>query len=193
MANPNSSNVSVGKPSAAGGIHAGDPDEVTAPTDCRSALPSGLEGLGYVSEDGLSNAIETDTQDITAWGGDTVLTVRTSRKETFTFKFIETNEAVLKEVYGPENVTVETNGDIAVLHNSKELPQRLYVFEILLTGNRVKRIVVPRANVQEIGEVLYADGEAIGYEVTLGAMPDDEGNTAYEYIGKIDIDPNPSP
>lgn len=114
--------------------------------------------------------------------------MRTSRSETFTFTFIETTPAVLEEVYGPENVTVEANGDIAVLHNARELPRRMYVFEILLSGNRVKRIVVPNALVTEVGDVTYVDGEAIGYEVTLSAFPDDEGNTAYEYIGDIVLD-----
>lgn len=184
MANPNSQNVSVGKPTAAGGIFAGN-TTLKAPTDARANLPSGIDGLGYVSEDGLTNAIETDTETITAWGGDTVLTVRTSRQETFTFTFIETNALVLAEVYGPSNVTVAENGDIAVLHNAKELPNRLYVFEIVMTGNKVKRIVVPNAKINEIGEVAYVDGEPIGYEVTLGAFPDENGNTAYEYIAEI--------
>ncbi|MHC6175470.1 phage tail tube protein [Glutamicibacter sp. X7] len=185
MANPSAANVSVGKPTAAGGIYAGD-TTITAPTDARTALPSGLNGMGYVSDEGLTNSIETDTETIVAWGGDAVLTVRTSRQETFTFVFIETHELVLKEVYGPDNVTVDaTTGDIAVLHNAKELPNRLYVFEILMTGNKVKRIVVPNAKVNEIGDVVYVDGEAIGYEVTLGAFPDENGNTAIEYIAEI--------
>lgn len=185
MANPSAQNVSVGKPTAAGGIFAG-PISITAPTDARTNLPSGLNGLGYVSEDGLTNSIEADTESITAWGGDTVLTVRTSRAETFAFTFIETNALVLAEVYGPDNVTVDDEtGDIAVLHNAKELPSRLYVFEILMTGNKVKRIVVPNAKVNEVGDVVYVDGEPIGYEVTLGAFPDSDGNTAYEFIAEI--------
>ncbi|MGO1319930.1 MAG: phage tail protein [Galactobacter sp.] len=180
----NAANVSVGKPTAAGGIFAGDPTD-TPPNDCRTPLPPSLAGLGYVSEDGLVNTIESDGESITAWGGDTVLTVTTSREETFVFTFIETNEDVLREVYGKDNVTVALNGDIAVLHNGKALPSRLYVFEILMTGNKVKRIVVPNAKVNEIGDVSYVDGEPIGYEVTLGAFPDANGNTAYEYIAEI--------
>lgn len=179
------SNVSVGKPTAAGGIFAG-PVSTNPPVDARSTLVAGIEGLGYVSDEGLTNSIEVDTETITAWGGDTVLTVRTSRQETFVFTFIETNEPVLKEVYGPSNVTVdEETGDIAVLHNAKELPSRLYVFEIVMTGNKVKRIVVPNAKINELGDVVYVDGEPIGYEVTLGAFPDADGNTAYEYIAEI--------
>lgn len=176
--------VSVGKPRAAGGIYAGEPGE-GVPTDATTELDSGLVNLGYVSEDGLVNGIETSTEDITAWGGDTVLTVRTSRSETFAWTFIQTNAAVLAEVYGPDNVEAGVGGSLTVLHNSLELPRRLYVFEILMTGNRVKRIVVPNAQITEVGDVTYQDGEAIGYEVTLSAYPDEFGNTAYEYIAEM--------
>lgn len=178
--------VSVGKPRAAGGIFAGVPGE-GVPTDATTALEASLVNLGYVSEDGLVNGIEVSTEDITAWGGDTVLTVRTSRSETFAWTFIQTNADVLAEVYGPDNVTEEIDGSLTVLHNSKDLPRRLYVFEILMTGNRVKRIVVPNAQITEVGDVSYVDGEAIGYEVTLSAYPDENGNTAYEYIAELVI------
>lgn len=186
MSAPNAQNVSVGKPTAAGGIFAGDVT-ATPPKDATTPLSASVaKGLGYVSDDGLANAIEVDNESITAWGGVTVLTVRTSREETFTFTFIETNADVLAEVYGPDNVSVdETSGEITVLHNAKELPPRLYVFEILMTGNKVKRIVVPNAKVNEVGDVAYVDGEPIGYEVTLGAFPDKDGNTAIEYIAEI--------
>lgn len=182
---PNASNVSVGKPTAAGGIFAGNV-VANPPSDATTPLPNTVKGLGYVSDDGLANSIEVDNESITAWGGVTVLTVRTSREETFTFTFIETNALVLAEVYGPENVSVDDEtGEITVLHNAKELPPRLYVFEILMTGNKVKRIVVPNAKVNEVGDVAYVDGEPIGYEVTLGAFPDKDGNTAIEYIAEL--------
>lgn len=183
MTAPSSANVSVGKPMAAGGIYAGA-TTLTPPTDATTALPSGLDGLGYVSDEGLTNGIEMDTTSIQAWGGDTVLTVNTSRTETFAWTFIETNEAVLKQVYGPDNVTV-TGESIAVVHNSKTLPRQLYVFEILMTGNKVKRIVVPNGQITEVGDVTYVDGEPIGYEVTLSCYPDGDGNTVYEYIAEI--------
>lgn len=184
MAMGNSANVSVGKPSAAGGIWSAAIGS-TVPKDATTSLDTAFKSLGYVSEDGLTNAIEFETEDVKAWGGDTVLTVRTSRSETFSWKFIETNELVLKEVYGVDNVTVGEDGDLTVLHNSRELPRRVYVFEILLTGGKVKRIVVPNALITEVGEIVYVDGEPIGYEVTLSCFPDEDGNTAYEYVAAI--------
>lgn len=182
MAN-SSANVSVGKPTAAGGIFSG-PTTATLPVNATTALPADFVGLGYVSDEGLTNGIEVDSTNITAWGGDTVLTVTTSRTETFAWTFIETNELVLKEVYGQANVT-KTGTALTVIHNSKALPRRAYVFEILLTGNKVKRIVVPAGQITEVGEVVYVDGEPIGYPVTLTTYPDTAGNTVYEYIAEI--------
>lgn len=180
MSNPNSANVTVGKPSAAGGIFSA-PITAAAPTDATAPLAEDFIGLGYVSEDGLTNTVEADTESVTAWGGDNVLTITTSRNETFTWSFIETNADVLKEVYGQENVTDE-GGAISVLHKNTPLPRRSYAFEILLSGDRVKRIYVPNAQITEIGDVVYVDGEAVAYEVTLSCYPDSQGVTVYEYI-----------
>lgn len=185
MAN-NSANVSTGKPRAAGAIFTA-PIATALPTDATTSLDAAFQGLGYVSEDGLVNTIESDSESIVAWGGDTVLTTQTSREESFAFTFIETNEHVLKEVYGEDNVSVSADGDITVIHSAVDRTPRRYVFEIALTGGRVKRIVVPRAQVSEVGDVTYADGEAIGYEVTLTALPEGaEGVTAVEYIASVE-------
>ncbi|MGO3147084.1 MAG: phage tail protein [Leucobacter sp.] len=183
MAN-NAANVSVGKPNAAGGIYSGEPT-ATLPIDATTALGSDFDGLGFVSEDGLTNGIEVDSENIVEWGGNTVLTIKTSRSETFAWTFIETNALVLAEVYGPENVILGAADALTVIHNASDLPRRAYVFEILMTGGKVKRIVVPNGQITEIGDVVYVAGEAIGYEVTLSCFPDEDGNTVYEYIAAI--------
>lgn len=179
-----SNDVSVGKPMAAGGIFAGDPDD-TLPVDATTALGVDFDNLGLVSEDGLTNSIEVDSENIVEWGGNTVLTIKTSRSETFAWTFIETNALVLSEVYGPQNVVVGAADALTVIHNADDLPRRAYIFEILMTGNKVKRIVVPNGQITEIGDVVYVAGEAIGYEVTLSCFPDSAGNTVYEFIAEI--------
>lgn len=181
MAGNNTQLVSAGKPLVSGAINAA-PIGTTAPTGTTSELDAKFVKLGYVSEEGLTNAVETDSDGVKAWGGATVLNIRTSRDETFAWTFIQAMDPdVLKEVYGEKNVT-DNAGEIAVKHNDLELSPRVWVFEILLTGGRLKRIVVPSGTITEVGDVVYKDGDPIGYEVTMHAAPDAEGNTAYEYI-----------
>lgn len=180
----NALNVSVGKPMAAGGVYAAALP-VTPPTGAVDALSADFVGLGYCSDDGLTNSVDISTDTVTAWGGDSVLTVRTSQSETFSWTFIESlNVDVLKQVYGADNVS-ESGGGIAFTHSTAELPAQCYVFEILMTGNKVKRIVVPNGKITEIGDVTYADGDPVGYEVTLACSPDAQGVTVYEYVADI--------
>ena len=183
MAAKNTQNVSVGKPMAAGGAFTG-PLGTAVPTDATTALNTALKNLGFVSDEGLTNAIEMDSQEIKDWAGDTVLVVKTSRTETFALTFIETNEDVMKVVYGDSNVSV-VGTNLTVIHNGKDLPAQVWVFEIAMTGNRVKRIVIPAATVTEINEVSYVAGDPIGYGVTLTCTPDAQGNTVYEFIADV--------
>ena len=55
---------------------------------------------------------------------------------------------------------------------------------MVLKGGILKRVVIPSAKITELGDISYTDEDAIGYEVTLTATPDEDGNTHYEYIKK---------
>lgn len=193
MSKPNAQNVSVGKPHGEDGLYAGGMwwakvGEATVPTDATTALDTKFKNGGYLSDDGVTNSIETDSSDINAFGGDRVLTVNTSRSESFQFGMIETTEDTLALVYGPDNVTTAGEGDtktITVKHNGKPFPEIIMVFEFAMTGDRVKRIVVPVGKMGELDDVEYTDEDAITYTPTINAMPDADGNTAYEYIAKV--------
>ena len=176
-------NVSVGKPRAGGAVFVA-PSSATVPQNAVAPLATEFVNVGYCSEDGLTNSVTTESSSIKAWGGDEVLNIQTSRSETFAFAMIETNEAALKQIYGEENVT-GSGGNLSIMHNSKLKTNHVWVFEILLTNDRVKRIVVPCGKITSVGDITYKDGDPIKYSVTLSALPDAVGNTAYEYIADI--------
>lgn len=176
------SNVTAAKPKVGGGIYSA-PLGTALPTDATTALNQAFKNLGYVSEDGVTNSDERSTDDIKAWGGDTVNTVQTEKKDTFKYTLIEAlNVEVLKEVYGDSNVSGKLETGITIKSNSKELDPHSIVIETVLTDNALKRIVLPNAKVTEVGEITYGDSDNVGYETTVTCYPDGSGNTHYEYI-----------
>lgn len=178
----NASNVTTGKPKKGGAIFRA-PAGTTLPTDATTALNAKFVCLGYCGEDGLTNANSPKSDNIKAWGGDTVLTYQSSKDDTFAFVLIEAlNPDVLKAVYGDDNVTGTLEIGITVKANSDPQESAAWVIEQVMRGGAHKRIVIPSAAVTEVGEITYSDEDAVGYETTITATPDTDGNTHYEYI-----------
>jgi hypothetical protein len=181
---PSSSNVSAGKPKVTGAIFIA-PVGTTLPTDSTTALNSAFVELGYASDAGVVNSESRETETIKAWGGDTVLKPFAGKEDTFQFTLIEAlNVNALKLVYGDSNVTGDLTNGISIKSAAEDLDYHSFVIEMVLNG-AVKRIVIPSAKVTEVGDITYADGEAIGYDTTLSAVPDAVGGTHYEYIKAV--------
>lgn len=180
-----SQNVSFGKPKATGALFVA-PAGTTVPTNATDALDEAFAALGYVSDEGLVNGVETDVEDVFAWGGDNVLSDQTTYMEMFTFNLIETNVEVAKLYYGEDNVTVDGD-NITIRANAQVLPEIVFVAELVLTGGRVKRIVVERGKIADrSGEISYVDGEPVAYPIQLKAFPaSSDGDTHKEYIATI--------
>lgn len=187
MAENNAQNASTGKPKLGGALWVA-PAGTALPADSTTALPEAYVCLGYISDAGLTNSVSVDSESIYAWGGDEIIRDRTTRDESFNFSMVETNAEVMELVYGADNVTADAAaGTMVVMHNNLDLPEQVFVAEILLKNDGAKRIVVPSAKVDDVGDIVYVDGEAIEYEVTIAALPDSDGNTAYEYISGVDL------
>ena len=104
------------------------------------------------------------------------------KTDNFEVTFIEAmNTEVLKTVFGDSNVT-EASGAITINVNNSAKANYIYVIDMLLKGNRAKRIVIPNGAISEVGETVYADDDVISYPVTITALADASGNTHYEYI-----------
>ena len=183
MAN-NSANVSAAKPKAGGAIFWA-PKDTAVPTNATTKLADGFQSVGYVSEDGLTEKETRSYEKHKAWGGDTVASSQTEYGKSYSFKMIETNAATMKARYGEDNVTVDESGNVTqVKHNSAELPEGVWVVEMVVAG-RILRKVMPIAKIEEVGDITYSDGSLVAYEVTLGLLPDKNGDYEIDYYAEV--------
>jgi len=181
MAN-NAKKVAVGKPLASGGAYIAV-SGTAVPTDISTALDAAFKATGYVSSDGLVMSMSADTNEIIAWGGDTVRKVQTSHDVTVALTMLETGATTAGIYYGTGNVTVvaATSGhgeQVNIEVTSAELPRSVWVYE-LADGDRTGRVVLPDAQVTERGDVNFIDEDAVSYPITLTAYPDEDGVKAY--------------
>lgn len=178
-------NVSAGKPAVGGAIYIA-PSGTTLPTDCTTALASAYTALGYCSEDGLTNSNSASSSEVKAWGGDIVMTLQEEKPDEFKFTLIEAlNLDVLKAIYGASNVSGTLSTGLTINATGDEPSLNVWVVEMVMTGNTKKRIVIPNGKISETGDVVYKDNEAIGYEITLAALPDSTGKTHIEYVKTV--------
>lgn len=178
------SNVTAGKPKIGGSIYRA-PLGTDVPTDATTALDTAFKCLGYVSDEGVTNSTSIESEDIKAWGGDTVLTPQTGKTDNFQLALLESlNVEALKAYFGDENVTgTDIKTGLSVKCNSKELQPSIWVVEMIAAGNIPHRVVIPNAKPTEMEDITYVDNEPVALGMTLTALPDEDGNTHYEYFG----------
>ena len=178
-------NVVAGKPLATGGILSG-PLGTPLPTDASTAPDAAIKGVGYISDDGVSESMNRETDKIKAWGGDVVKIVQSEHSVTYQYTMIESARAeVNREVYGEPNVAATvattTHGNLlAIKVTAEQLPHRVRVIEIKDGDARI-RIVLPDSQITEVGDITYQDASIIAYPVTVEAFPDSAGVKAYKY------------
>lgn len=154
------------------------------PTNATAPLNGAFGEVGYVSEDGITQSIGTDTSDIRAWqNGDIVRRVQTSHEVTYALTMIESSPLVLEAYYGNYAAgTVEIRGD--------QPGHKEWVINVLDGGAKI-RIVIPDGQVTERGDVQYVNSDAVSYPVTITAYPDANGVKAYLYFDGVGELENP--
>ncbi len=178
----NSSNVTYGKPKKSGAIYTA-PVGTPLPASVRAEKNEAFKNAGYISEDGVTNSNSGDSTDIKAWGGDVVMSAQEGKEDKFKFVMIETlGKTPMEVVYGSANVSGDLTDGITIKANNDTPEERSWIIDIGMRNGILKRIVIPKATLTELGDIVYKDNEAVGYDVTLSAYPDSNGNTHYEYI-----------
>lgn len=187
-----SANVTFSKPGASAnksGYIWVAPLGTTLPTDATTELDTTFVGLGYLSEDGLTEpASLTVGDDIVAAGGDTVAQADPTFSKTWTGTCIEAlNEDLLKVAYGAANVTVtgattSKDGVITVREQAGDLEHHVIVIDEMLKGGRKRRNVMADATFLITGDISHVHTALVNFEFTINAYPTATQPAQTQYI-----------
>lgn len=190
-AKQSSANVTFSKPGASAnksGYIWVAPLGTAIPTDATTELDAAFVGLGYLSEDGLTEPASFEPgDDIVAAGGDTVAQADPTFSKTWTGTCIESlNEDLLKVAYGSANVTVTpastTDGTITVKEQAGDLEHHVIVIDELLKGGRKRRNVMADATFLITGDISHVHTSLVNFEFTINAYPTATQPAQTQYI-----------
>jgi hypothetical protein len=144
------------------------PTGTALPTDTTTALNAAFKGLGYVSDDGITENVDRSIDDLVAWQNATVVrSVVTDAKITYEFTLWQTNVDVVQTVNGVTVTQSAPHGTYGMVAGTTGGNKAWVLY--IVDGAEIKRIVIATGEITERGETVYASDEAIGYEVTLSA------------------------
>jgi hypothetical protein len=142
----------------------------TAPTGT-GGTTTGFTGLGFVSEDGVTETRDRSSDDIKAWqNAATVRTVVTDANLTYTFTLIETKKETVELYYGASVTEAVSDGSFVIVPSNTG-GRKSFIIDVV-DGSELIRTYIPQGEVTEVGDRVYASGEPIGYEVTITAYAD---------------------
>lgn len=181
----NTDYVTTAKPRVAGVLYVA-PYGTAIPTDATTDLSSAFVSLGGLSEDGIENSDEINMNDYKDFAGDVVLSSLDEHTDTRTYGLIEyKNENVLKAIYGEDNVTVDSSNDtISIASTSDEPEPMVWVEEVILADNTLKRTVIPKGIITERDTISFKRDELVKFDITVTCHAVD-GVTHYDYLSTV--------
>lgn len=172
---------------AVDGIVSTAPIGTAAPTSAVSTLNAAFKDLGFVTEDGVTETTSQSTEVLRAWQKSTrVRTLITEGEVTYQFTLMQTNADTVAFYYGG---TVDDSDGSIVIDPTAERPRISFNLDII-DGDNIIRAYAPNAQVTEVGDQVYAAGEAVGYEVTVVCSDDDTiGGSVKKWYSELVVAP----
>lgn len=163
---------------------------LTLPTDAISAPAAAFKSMGYITTNGLADAIQTTTNDIDAYGVTSpVRTLLTNEVEEFTLAGEETNSislAIYNRLTIASLASAGPDGSLAVTRGPARDPH--YALVVSLTdGLNRGRLVVPNATLVNRAQRVIQKGQNIEWGFTFRANLDTNGVAVYEYWNLVSL------
>lgn len=146
----------------------------TAPTTLAASFGVGWTAVGLLGEDGLTVSRDQETTDAFAWGSILMRTLKKNHKLTFQVVLMEDNATTFGLIY-PGSTTATASG---IDTRTVKVPTsniKAFGFDLKDGGASVKRIIIPTAEVTEVGDIVYSDGAVTGYAATITAYAAADG------------------
>lgn len=142
------------------------PKGTSVPADL--ATPAGaFNEVGYISEDGVSESIETNSETFRAWQGSTVVRKSiTSSDRTFSFSCLEENAITQGLKYRGQSPTAGTGISTVTVKDQTKTDERAWVID-LYDGDHQKRYGIARGFYEVTGEQTYSASGITMLEITV--------------------------
>lgn len=161
------------------------PTGTASPADPAIQPASPWAPLGAISDDGLVQGFEEDSQSFTPWGYTApIRTTITSSLRTFKLTAWETGRTTVQSLQYRVDVgdLTPAAGLTSFAETASPVPDRRAWWFIVLDGDNFQRgFYVPQGEITERSDVTHKQDEIAGFEWTITAYPDDAGNTVYHF------------
>lgn len=173
----------------------GGPLGTALPTDAIGVLDDALEPHGWMGDDGFVNNVQRDTTKHKDFAGTVIKTTQDNYEETIAVTCCESNPAVLKTVFGEDNVDVDFSSGhrkITIRHDENPLPRKSYVVRVI-DGVKTRMLVIPEGQVTAVGEITWLSSELVQYTLTIDCYVPATGSNpenpmgVNEYIDEPDV------
>jgi hypothetical protein len=153
-----------------------------SPGDPLIQPPALWKPLGAISDDGLVQGFDEDSQEFTPWGFTSpIRTTITKSLRTFKITAWETGRTTVKALQYRLDVSslAPASGLTTYSETASPLPDRRAFWFIVLDGDTSLGFYVPQGEISDRSDVTHKQDAMAGYEWTITAYPDTAGNTVY--------------
>lgn len=154
----------------------------TAPATPLTQPLSPWEPVGAISDDGLVQGFDEDSQSFTPWGLTSPFrTTITKSLRTFKITAWETARTTVQSLQYriPIADLAPVSGLTSFAETASPLPDRRAFWFAIFDGDISRGFYVPEGEITDRSDVTHKQTDMAGFEWTITAYPDEAGNTVY--------------
>jgi hypothetical protein len=138
--------------------------------------------LGAISDDGLVQGFDEESQEYTPWGFTSPFRTQITKSlRTFKLTAWETARTTVQSLQYriPIADLTPVGGKTTFAETASPTPDRRAFWFIVLDGDISRGFYVPQGEISDRADVTHKQDQMSGFEWTITAYPDEAGNTVY--------------